>query len=306
MAVRSVRSGLWSPRRAIAAIGGGLIVIALSLFALLSYGRWDATHDEAEQIASNLADLLAEHAGRVFDASNLIADQAITLAGKRSWDDVAASRELFDHLRRLTAVSSYISAVWLVDEQGRARLGTRDLPVADVSVADREHFRAQQQADVGPFVSHLLRSRVVDETNIVLSRRIEDEHHRFRGAALVVIDPIYFHSFYSSIKVAYPISIDLFREDRAVVIHYPGLPEAEALALRKWPDRDPGAALGESGTIYRARSAADDVERLESYQRIKGFPLYVGVAVPRAAIFERWLSGTFQQGLLGCLALAVL
>jgi hypothetical protein len=304
----SERTGrtVWSPRGAIAALGGGLIVVALVLFALLAYGRWNATQQEAEQLAGGLADLLSEHAGRVFDASNLVADQAITLAGRRPWDDVATSRELYDHLRRLTAVSSYIAAVWLVDETGRPRLSTRAFPTPDVSVADRDHFRAQQQADIGPFISQLLRSRVADGSNIVLSRRVAGDGGSFRGAALVVIDPAYFHSFYGSIKVAYPVSIDLFREDRRVVIHHPGLPDAEALSLRKWPDRDAAAALGDSGTIYRARAGNDEVTRLEAYQRVKGFPLYVSVGVPRSAIFDRWLAGTMRQALLAFLALAAL
>src|SRR4030095_13907757 len=97
-------SHTWSPRRAIATLGGGLVFIAIVLFIGLAYARWHATVAEAEQITDNLADLLAEHAGRVFDASNLGADQAITLAGSRNWDEISQSREVYDHLRRLTGV----------------------------------------------------------------------------------------------------------------------------------------------------------------------------------------------------------
>ena len=292
-----------SPGRVILALGGGLVLIALLLFIGLAYGRWHGTIREAEQLTSNLADLLAEHAGRVFDASNLVADQAITLAGNRSWDEIGQSRELYEHLRRLTGVSGYISAVWLVDENGAPRLSTRSFPTPTMSIAEREHFKVQQQANVGPFVSQLLRSRVANESNIVLSRRIEDEAYLFRGVALVVIDPNYFLSFYNSIKVGYPVTIDIFRPDLHVVIHHPTLPEAEALSLRKWPDRDPSAALGDSGVIYHAHAVGDSTERLEAYQRIKGFPLYVSVGVPRSAMFHHWLTGTLQQGLLGGLAL---
>ena len=34
---------VWSPRRAIVALGGGLVVIAVILFGGLAYGRWTAT-----------------------------------------------------------------------------------------------------------------------------------------------------------------------------------------------------------------------------------------------------------------------
>jgi two-component sensor histidine kinase len=91
-----------------------------------------------------------------------------------------------------------------------------------------------------------------------------------------------------------------------VVIHHPEIAPAEALTLTKWPERGGRVTLGESGTIYRAPSPIDGAERLESYERIKGFSFYVGVSIPRAAIFERWLEGTLQQGIFAGAALAAL
>jgi two-component sensor histidine kinase len=300
------RAHPWSPRGVIAALGSGLVVIALCLFAALAYARWNATVGEAERLTENVADLLAEHAGRVLDASNLIADEAIILATNRPWDEVAASRELHARLHRFTGIAGYISSIWLADERGQPRLSTRAFPAPATSVADREHFRVQQQGDAGPFVSQLLRSRVIDESNVVLSRRIDDANGAFRGVALVVIDPGYFLSFYGTIKETYPLTIDLFRQNGDVIIHHPVLPEDQALTLRKWADRDKNTALDDSGTIQRARSGADDIERLESFQRVKGFPIYVSVGVPRSAMLAHWLSGTLQQALLGGLALAAL
>ena len=294
----------WSPRRAVAVLGGGLILVALALFGGLAYGRWHATVNEAEQLTENLAELLAGHAGRVFDASNLVADQAIMLARDRDWNELAQSREAYRHLLRIGSGFEYIAAVWLVDEAGTPRLATRSFPAPAVSVADREHFQLQRAGDVGPFISRLLQSRVRSETNIVMSRRIDNERGEFRGVALVVIDPAYFQAFYQSIKGPYPIAVDLFRSDLAVVIHHPEIATADALQLTKWPDRAARLTLGESGTIYRARPALDGEERLESYQRIKGFSFYVAVSVPRSAIFDRWLQGTLQQGIFAGTALA--
>jgi two-component system, sensor histidine kinase PdtaS len=288
----------------VAVLGGGLVLVALALFGGLAYGRWQATVHEAEQLTENLSELLAEHAGRVFDASNLVADQAINLARDQEWNELAESREVFRHLLRVRGAFEYISAVWLADEAGMPRMTTRGFPAPPVSVADREHFQVQRGADVGPFISRLLRSRVTGETNIVMSRRIASERGDFRGVALVVIDPGYFQAFYQSIKGPYPISVDLFRSDRAVIIRHPEVAPEEALTLTKWPDRPGRLALGESGTIYRARSAHDGEERLESYERIKGFSFYVGVSIPRTAIFQRWLEGTMQQGIFAGAALA--
>ncbi len=237
----------WSPRRAVAVLGGGLVLVAVALFGGLAYGRWHATVNEAQQLTENLSELLAEHAGRVFDASNLVADQAIVLARDRDWNEVGQSREAFRHLLRIKGGFEYIAAVWLADEAGMPRLTTRSFPALPVSVADREHFQLQRVADAGPVISRLLQSRVTGETNIVMSRRIESERGDFRGVALVVIDPGYFQAFYRSIKGPYPIAVDLFRSDLAVIIHYPEIATAEALQLTKWPDRAGRLTLGEFG-----------------------------------------------------------
>jgi two-component system, sensor histidine kinase PdtaS len=296
----------WSPRSVVALLGGGLVLVAMALFGGLAYVRWQETVAEAEQLTVNLADLLAEHAGRVFDASNLVAEQAIMLVRDREWEEVAQSREAFRHLLRIGGGFDYIAAVWLADENGMPRLTTRAFPAPATSVADREHFQLQRAGDLGPVISRLLQSRVANETNIVMSRRIENERGEFRGVALIVIDPGYFQAFYQSIKVSYPVAIDLFRSDLAVIIHHPQVSPDDALTLAKWPDRAGRMTLGESGTIYRARSPLDGEERLESYERIKGFSFYVGVSISRSAIFARWLEGTLQQGIFAGAALAAL
>ncbi len=297
---------LWSPRRLIALLGGGLILIGVILFGSLAVGRWHATQAEAERLTVNLADLLAEHAGRLFDASNLVANQAALLIADRDWDEVERSAAAQSWLLRVSRGIDFISAVWLIDGSGKARLTTRGFPTPDINVADREHFRVQRNADAGLYISRLLQSRAVDETNIVLSRRIEDSAGRFAGAALVVLDPNYFLTFYRSISVDYPIEIDLFRADLAVVIRYPEVEADRALSLEKWPDRAERIALGESGTIFHARAAAGGPESLESYQRIKGFPFYISVGIPRPDIFQHWLQGTLQQAIFAGAALLAL
>jgi two-component sensor histidine kinase len=305
-AASSAQQSLWSPRRLIALLGGGLVLVGLILFGSLAYGRWQATQVEVERMTVNLADLLAEHAGRLFDASNLVANQAALLIAGRDWGEAERSEVLQASLLRISRGFDYISAVWLVDRSGRSRLTTRGFPAPDISVADRKHFQAHRDADANLFITRLLRSRIVDEPSIVLSRRIEDGAGQFAGAALVVLDPNYFLTFYRSINITYPVMIDLFRADLAVVIHYPEVEADKALSLEKWPDRTDRIALGESGTIFHARDSADQPEALESYQRIKGFPFYISVGVPRAAMFQHWLQETLQQAIFAGAALLAL
>lgn len=300
------RRVVWSPRRLIALLGGGLVLVAVALFGSLGYGRWLATESEAEQLTSNLADMLAEHAGRVFDVSDLVADQAMLLLQHRTWDEIKGSQQAFDELKRLKQGFNYISAIWLIDDSGAARLTTRAFPAPPVSFGEREHFEHHRKGSPGPFISRLARGSIVDQTNIVLSRRIEDTQHRFLGIALVAVDANYFESFYQAIHVAYPVTIDLFRSDLTIIVHHPETRDSETLNLQKWPGRSSRQTLGEAGTIYHAPSPNGGPDRLESYQRIKGFPFYVGVSIGRPAIFQHWLDGTLQQAIFAVTALAAL
>jgi two-component sensor histidine kinase len=222
--------------------------------------------------------------------------------GDRQWDELAASRETYLALRRMLRRHSFIGSIWLVDERGIPRVSTRSFPAQPQSVADRPHFRVQQDYDVGPYLSPLVQSRVADELNMVMSRRISAEDGSFRGVVLVVLNPSEFERVYREVRAPYPVSIALFRADLAILIRHPIEPTAgerqqiNPLLLRTNPAE---------GQAWLADSAMGP-GRLMAYHAVGGFPFYVSVEITHADIIDSWLRSTSREGVFAVAALGLI
>jgi two-component sensor histidine kinase len=279
--------------------------VSLCLFAYYAVSQRRQALNEAERITANTAEVLAEHAGRVFDASNLLASQAVALAAGKSWDEISQSYTDHQFLLSLSNTLAFVSSLWLTDQAGMPRLTSRAFPAPRIDASDREHFIKHRERDQGPVISTLLRSRVSGRTNIVMSRRVGDEAGNFRGIAQVVIEPTYFFDFYEKLDLGFPVEVNLFRDDLSVIIRYPPLSETEALDLKKWSNLNVLRRNSIKGTHIVA-SPADGVERIESYRHIKDFPLYVSVGIDRADVLTRWTHQMILEGAFVAIALAAL
>ena len=54
-----------------------------------------------------------------------------------------------------------------------------------------------------------------------------------------VLSPAYLYEFYQQLQLPPDAEVVLFRNDLAVVLHYPALRDDLALTLQKWRDRPP-------------------------------------------------------------------
>ncbi|MCC6471040.1 MAG: hypothetical protein IT563_22175 [Alphaproteobacteria bacterium] len=279
-----------------------VILVSVSMFVVYEAANRRSRASEARQVISSISLMLAEEVGRILDVANLVAGHAIEISRNRSWDDIEQSRAIFDELARLDRAYSFISAIWLTDASGMPRQSTRSFPPPHVSVADREHFKVQREADRGPFVSPLVRSRVRTEANIVMSRRIQDTSGGFQGVALVVLDPQYFLRLYREIQVEYPVAIEVVRFDRSILLRAPTAAVEESLDAVKSTGPALEATSAASG-LFAAKEPGESGERMQAYRRVEGFPLYVVVSVLNADVAQSWLSAMYVHGGFAALGL---
>jgi len=282
------------PTHSIAWIAAILLVISSGLFGVYALQQRWIVEREASETAENLALLLAEHTQRVLDASHLVTSLAMTAVAGRSWRDLRDSRDSHEFLRRLPENFHFVEAVGLVDERGDLVLTSRSFPAPASSVADREHFRIQQQTDAGPFVSRLLTSHTTGKPAVYISRRINDESGRFRGVATAVIDPESFYAFYGALRPELPIVVDVFRSDLAILLRYP--PEPEAYGL-KWGGHNHLARLPQGGVLYEVED--DGRRRTEAFARAGTFPVFVSVGLNNADIRGAWREALLPGAILG-------
>lgn len=276
-------------------VGAMLILISVLVFGLFEEANRRARMREAEARIMSLAAILSEHAGRILDVANLAASQAIAVKRGKSWDEIERSREAHDALKRLQDRYEYISALWLVDAAGAARLSTRWFPTQGTSVADRRHFQVQREGDAGPYLSELMRSRVMPEVNAVLSRRINEPDGGFGGVALAVLNPAYLLASYGEIQSRYPLSVELVRFDRSILVRSPAASPDDALYERKTTGPDMTATDVWQG-VFTAPDPRDGTLRLQAFDRIEGFPLYIVVGVGVDDVIRHWLAAMAGHG----------
>jgi len=287
----------------------GIVIVALMLvgMSILIFGIFEAANrgarmQEARERTTSLAAILAEQSGRILDVANLAAGQAIEAVRGRDWDEVARSRDVFAELRRLDAGYDYISAVWLADADGVVRQASRSFPAPVLRVAGRDHFKVQRERDIGPYLSELLRSRIASEVNIVMSRRINAADGGFAGVALVVLDPAYLLAAYREVRIEYPVTIEMVRFDRSILVRSPAASAEDVLYEQKATGPNVARA-GPSAGYFVTTEPRSGAVQLEALHRIDGFPLYVVVSTVESDITQRWLSGMAGHALFAGLAL---
>ena len=175
-------------------------------------------------------------------------------------------------------------------------------------MSDREYFR-WAQANPGDqwFVSRPLVSRGTGEMFVDFSRRRSLPDGGFAGVLSVSLYPSYFADFYRELSRREPgLAVALVRADGVVIARWPDPPTLDATLSSSSPllaEMSRGVPLGET----RGRSSIDGKERLVSFRRIDGLPLYVAASLDRPTIVAGWarqvaLLSAFVLPLSMCLA----
>ncbi|UEM01508.1 ATP-binding protein [Skermanella rosea] len=272
--------------------GSTASTIHLSIFALLvivtaaSWLIYDARRNlvlEAERTAGTAAFFLADHATRLFEASDLALLEATNAAEAMDWDRVAGDEELWERLRALSDRFPYIDHIWLNDSSGQLRMSTVALPTPPSSAGDRDFFRAHQEPGSGLFVGELIIGRVTGEPTFMLSRRLSAEDGTLRGVVSLTIDLTYFSTFYGSLDLRLEPVISLVRAlDGSILTRVP-LGEPQPLPTLPIPA---DAGSGSSGPSY----LTDWHTPVHAFHKAERLPLHVSVAVPNRNITLEWAS----------------
>jgi len=289
--------------RAIVAVAIVLVVAAGVIFAIHAQATRQAQSRQASHTVAVLAALLAEQAGRIFDVANLLGYRARALAAERDWGDVERMEGSYREFVRLVAEFKYVSAIWLIDADGMPRLSSRAFPAPRTNLADREYFRVQQRdRQIGTFVSSMMQSRFVDEFVLIVSQRIEDRNGAFRGVAVVVLDPTHFLRLYESARVEFPVTIDLVRDDGALLIRSAASDPSGLRPSVEQVGKPPPAERFNAG-VSLAVDDATGTARTQGLKRVRGFPIYAAVSVSEADVTARWLREIRFHALLAALTL---
>ncbi|MCW2238251.1 sensor histidine kinase [Azospirillum canadense] len=275
------------------------LVFLLAVMAVVAYESRQRAIEEATERAESAAHVLAEHAARLFDASDLLVEHTAQRIRDLSWDEIEASKETWDSLRAEVGHLPFLDAVWLNDQAGLLRLSTIGFPTPPSDAHDRDAFLAHLSGPDHPYISQLIVGRVTQKPTFLVSRRLGNRDGTFRGIASVTVDPAYFEEFYRNLDLPSDPSILLFRaDDLAVLVHHPdGNPQAPAPV----PD-----FVKRSVQAHPAMAVATGDDAIVAHRRVENWPVYVAVRIGLEPVLADWRAALAPYAGLAALAAAAL
>jgi len=268
---------------------------------LFGFGAWDShrrLYAEAEAKVRHNATVLYEHAAKVLQTHALVSEQVRLRVRDLSWEEIQNSKPLWDELKRLVDQVQQVDAIFLIRPDGKAGFTTRAYPAPDITFEDRDYFVAQQERDVGPYLSGSYIGKISKRPIFNFSIRKETPSGEFDGVVGVSAFVEYFTRFYKAAALPEDNTfIARTREDGQILARYPTItqpaklpPESPLLQHAKQSDHG----------VYRAVSLTDGVPRIIAYKRLEQFPAFVSYGID-----ERTVQATWIQYLIGWALLSV-
>ncbi|EWY39713.1 histidine kinase [Skermanella stibiiresistens SB22] len=271
---------------------GTASAINLSIFALVAIVTavtwliYDTRRNlvlEAERTTSNAAFFLADHATRLFEASDLALRETTSAVERMNWDQIATDQALWDRMRALTDRLPYVDNIWLNDSTGQLRMSTVSMPTPPSNASDRDSFIAHRRPNSELYVGELIIGRVTGQPTFLLSRRLSAPDGALRGVVSLTIDLTFFSAFYGSLNLRLDPAISLVRAVDGGVLTRVQLGDPEPLPALEIP---PDTASGLSGPA----GVFDWTTPIHAYHKADRLPLHVSVAVPAGHITSAWLA----------------
>ena len=288
-------------------------LLALVLVTALSAVSLDASRaafmqralDATENLARGLQQNIAAHIGRIDMALQTIAlTHAQQLA--RGAIDPAAFAKAIDEQQ---AIAAEVDSLRVTDAAGVVRYGRGVAADTRADVSDRDYFvRARELPSPGLIVSEPLFARIGKRWGIVVARRLNHPDGSFAGVVYAGIGAEHFERLFATVKLGPQGAICLRSASLRLIARHTGRGEptvghgTDNVSARL---RDAIRASPLAGT-YIARTALDEIERANSYQRVGDYPLLVLVGLATDDYLAPWRTEVAQVTILALLAALVL
>ena len=283
-------------------------IVCVTLVAIDSWRSWNARSIQLQEMdvaTSNLANAMAQQ------ADDTIKEADTTLVGiveRVEYEGInpATVARLHRLLVTRTTELPQLNGLFVYDENGRWIADSQPTLATNFNNADREYFAFHRNhVELGPHIGAPVRSRSTGKWIIPVSRRINRADGSFGGVALATIDLDFFKTFYDSLHIGHAGAVALVSESGVMMVRRPF---SDSLVGKSVATTELFRVYASQGPVGTATitSAQDGVTRLNSYRRLKNYPLFVAAALSKNEILAEWWRDTLwhTSGVI-CLAMAV-
>jgi signal transduction histidine kinase/ActR/RegA family two-component response regulator len=271
------------------ALRGMIVASVIVPLLVLAAGSWLGWRNTVQEVNSEIQGALAvssEQVARVFDTHVLLGNRISDLVSGLGAADIAAREpELHERLVGMIAGYSQVSAVVIVDADGRALVASTQFPVdRGVSFGDRDYFQALRNSGKPYEIGGVVFGRLAHSDLFTIAVRRGPVDQKFTGAVLVGVPPTYFSEFNRTLlggEKGY--SAYLLRTDGTFLAGY---------SMQGGPTRDQALAdaisHGAPSGVVQEMSSSDHRERLVAYRSLTNYGVIVAVSRRWSSVVADW------------------
>jgi two-component system NtrC family sensor kinase len=279
------------------------VVLPVLLFLVAAVLNYRSQRVVADDRIERSLDIAHENAVKVFQTGERAIAEAEEVVRGMPDEAIAANQpQLHARLKQIVDAVPQFQAVLVVDRRGKpiASSVLATIP-SQVSVADRDYFRAHASGLEGTLVSDVLAPRwagTLTSRFFTLSRRRPSIDGSFTGVISVAVQRRYFAEFYNRIGRSPGSFYALVRADGKVLAQHPE-PDREKQTPESAGDFQGMLGQGSERTVHAVRASTDAPARRIAYRKLEGFPAYVIAGIDTSAIRADWLSDMASHLIFG-------
>ncbi len=258
-------------------VAGTAIILAVGLAVLSLWQAWQRTQEVAINSTQNIATLLDRHVSDVFDKIDIVLQSVVLDIGATVKDKHLNVDLLHAGLTNHQQLLPKGTILRLIDANGLVQFGDdRSGATTKPYLGDLDYFvRARNQTTpdliiYGPFLGR----RIMKSWLLVFARRVSYADGSFAGVVIATFPVNNFAGVFSSINLGTGGAATIRRADMALVYRIPDTAAKTGTKDVSPELREHLIANPESGS-YRATTAVDGIERINSYRKLARYPFYV-------------------------------
>jgi two-component system NtrC family sensor kinase len=261
------------------------VLVPAALFVAVAWYDWREVNAQTHHTATRMAQILREHALKVFESHEFVLDAVDDRIGGLDWPAIAASEDTHRFLARLLQRHEQVSEIAILNTEGKVVSSSGGFPAPAADHSDREHFRVPLEENRGTFVGPPTALRPNWNRLITISRRRSAPDNSFNGVIVVGLSLDRFSAFYRSITSAAENSVTLARPDGAVLVREPPTTTG---ASRLSPSSGFVSTIRSGGSLYRTVAELDGIERIHAIEKVGQYPVHVSYGLSLAGMYREW------------------
>jgi diguanylate cyclase (GGDEF)-like protein len=269
-----------------------VVLVCLSLVAMDFWRAWSERNlalRASVVSSSNMAQALAHHADDTFKEADIVLFGLVERVESDGIDPAALAR-LHKLLAQIPVELPQIDGAYIHDETGRSLVSSVPAPALGSNSSDREYFiYHRSHVDPGVHISPPMLSRRTGHWVIPVTRRLNHPDGSFAGVAGAAVNIDYFSQFYKRFDIGKQGAIVLAFNTGIMALRQPLLIDSIGKDVSASPVLRDYAAKQFSGS-FSMTSELDGIARLNSFQHLERYPLFVNVALSRDEILAGWRS----------------